>query len=73
MLKAVGSGRLREARKLLQRTMPMPSIFGRICDHPCEGGCLRADLGGSLAVGSVETVFRWVAFPFPRRNSRWLS
>lgn len=50
MLKAVGSGRLREARKLLQRTMPMPSIFGRICDHPCEGGCLRADLGGSLVL-----------------------
>lgn len=74
MLKAVGSGRLREARKLLQRTMPMPSIFGRICDHPCEGGCLRADLGGSLAVGSVEnwlvsrTGFQMGGLPIPPKK-----
>ena len=54
VLKQLGAGNLREARRLLQRTLPLPAVFGRICDHPCESACLRADLGGPIAMGLVE-------------------
>lgn len=43
-----------EARKVLERHLPLPGIIGRICDHPCESVCLRLDLGGSLAVHGLE-------------------
>ena len=49
-------GNLREARKVLERHLPLPEIMARICDHPCEDRCLRRDLGGSLAIGALETV-----------------
>lgn len=42
------------ARKLLERTLPVPDILGRLCDHPCEKDCLRESLGGALAVGALE-------------------
>jgi Fe-S oxidoreductase len=42
------------ARKVLERTMSLPDIVGRICDHPCETVCLRRELGGPLAVGALE-------------------
>ncbi|MBO4684541.1 MAG: hypothetical protein J5600_04340, partial [Desulfovibrio sp.] len=54
VLKQLGAGNLREARRLLQRTLPLPAVFGRICDHPCESACLRADLGGPIAMGLIE-------------------
>ena len=46
--------RPREARKLLERHIPLPGIVCAVCDHPCEDACLRRDLGGSLAVSSLE-------------------
>ncbi len=45
-----------EARKVLERHMPLPGILAHICDHPCENACLRRDLGGSLATQSLESV-----------------
>lgn len=42
------------ARKLLERHLPLPELFCRLCDHPCEEGCARRDLGGSLDVRGLE-------------------
>jgi Fe-S oxidoreductase len=42
------------ARKILERTLPVPGVLGRLCEHPCEPVCLRESLGGVLAVGAVE-------------------
>ncbi len=47
-------GNLNEARKIMDRHMPIPQILAYICDHPCENHCLRRDLGGSLAIQSLE-------------------
>ena len=54
VLVQLGKGNAREARKLLQRVLPLPGIMSRICEHPCESSCLRANLGGPLAIGSLE-------------------
>lgn len=75
-LRHVGTGNFREARRLLQRNLPLPGIFARICDHPCESACLRADLGGALAVGSIEQCIVSSAgqqgggLPMPRKRFR---
>ncbi len=46
---------INEARKIIERHLPLPSIMAEICDHPCENHCLRRDFGGSLAIQSLES------------------
>jgi NADPH-dependent glutamate synthase beta subunit-like oxidoreductase len=43
-----------EALKVLRRTMPLPSILGRICDAPCEAPCKRSDAGEAIRIGALE-------------------
>ena len=33
---------------------PLPAIHGRVCYHPCESVCNRADLDSAVAIHSVE-------------------
>lgn len=33
---------------------PFPAIHGRVCYHPCEAACNRADLDGSVSIHGVE-------------------
>src|SRR6266496_203818 len=33
---------------------PMPAIHGRVCYHPCEDSCNRAELDSSVSIHSVE-------------------
>ncbi len=53
-LECLAAGRIRDARKLLERHLPLPGVMVAVCDHPCEHACLRRDLGGSLAVSALE-------------------
>ncbi|WP_309542112.1 pyridine nucleotide-disulfide oxidoreductase/dicluster-binding protein [Nitratidesulfovibrio liaohensis] len=47
-------GRWREARGVLERTMPLPGVLARLCDAPCQAACLREEAGGAIAVGALE-------------------
>lgn len=42
------------ARKVLERTLPLPGVLGRICEAPCEAACKRREAGGALAIGALE-------------------
>ena len=33
---------------------PLPAIHGRVCYHPCESVCNRADLDSAVSIHSVE-------------------
>ncbi|MGC9028004.1 MAG: FAD-dependent oxidoreductase [bacterium] len=33
---------------------PLPAITGRVCPHPCEGGCNREALDGSVGINDIE-------------------
>ncbi len=48
-----GAGYERAWRTLVQ-TNPLPAIMGRICFHPCESECNRAQLDESVGINSVE-------------------
>jgi glutamate synthase (NADPH) small chain len=51
---SMAKGDLREARRVLDRTMPFPEIIGRLCDQPCRPFCKRGEIGDPLAVGRLE-------------------
>lgn len=50
----MAEGKTGEARKVLERHLPLPGVLARICDHPCENACLRQGLGGSVAMHGLE-------------------
>lgn len=54
LMACLAKDELREARKILDRTMPFPEILGRICDQPCRPFCKRAEIGDPLAIGPLE-------------------
>ena len=43
-----------QAWHILTRTNPFPAICGRVCPHPCEGGCNRRDFDEPLAINCAE-------------------
>ncbi len=53
-LALVEDGREEEAWRALTDDNPMPAIHGRVCYHPCESVCNRAQLDGAVSVHAVE-------------------
>ena len=53
-LARVVSGQLEEAWRHLARDNPMPAVVGRVCYHPCETGCNRAQLDTAVSIHAVE-------------------
>ena len=47
-------GRYREAWAILVRDNPMPAVHGRVCYHPCESRCNRAELDAAVSIHAVE-------------------
>jgi NADPH-dependent glutamate synthase beta subunit-like oxidoreductase len=48
-----GDGYERAWRKLMEDN-PFPAIMGRVCYHPCETACNRAQLDEAVGINSVE-------------------
>jgi len=51
-------GRYDEALALIRRHNVLPAICGRICTHPCENACRRAEVDAPLAIRDIK---RYVA------------
>ena len=48
------AGRHEEAWRELVADNPLPAIHGRVCYHPCESVCNRANLDSAVSIHSVE-------------------
>ena len=48
------AGRHEQAWRELIADNPFPAIHGRVCYHPCESVCNRADLDSAVSIHSVE-------------------
>jgi NADPH-dependent glutamate synthase beta subunit-like oxidoreductase/NAD-dependent dihydropyrimidine dehydrogenase PreA subunit len=46
----IAQGRFREALSLIHQSIPFPGICGRICTHPCELNCRRAEVDQAVAI-----------------------
>ena len=50
----VKAGDHEAAWRQLTRDNPLPAIHGRVCYHPCEAACNRADLDDAVSIHGVE-------------------
>ncbi len=51
----VGQGKFKEAMELILDTVPLPSVCGRICHHPCEDACNRKDFDAPVAIAALKS------------------
>jgi Fe-S oxidoreductase len=42
------------ARKVIERSLPLPEVLGRVCEAPCEAVCKRREAGDAVAIGALE-------------------
>ena len=69
------SGDYEAAWRVLTQDNPLPAIMGRVCYHPCENECNRAQLDAPVGINSVErflgdeAIRRGWRFPAPARES----
>jgi hypothetical protein len=61
------AGRHEEAWRQLVADNPLPAIHGRVCYHPCESVCNRAELDSAVSIYSVERFLGDLAL-----ERRWL-
>ena len=48
------AGRHEQAWRELVADNPFPAIHGRVCYHPCESVCNRAEVDSAVSIHSVE-------------------
>ncbi|MDY7039727.1 MAG: FAD-dependent oxidoreductase, partial [Chloroflexota bacterium] len=50
----IAAGRYREALALIREAVPFPGILGRVCHHPCEANCRRAEVDQALSIRNLK-------------------
>ena len=69
------SGDYEKAWRSLTENNPLPAIMGRVCYHPCQGGCNRQFVDSSVGINAVERFLgdealkRGWAFEKPAKSS----
>ncbi len=63
----IAQGKFAEALALIREAIPFPGICGRVCHHPCEAACLRAEHDQPIA---IEYLKRFVADWETRQGSK---
>jgi NADPH-dependent glutamate synthase beta subunit-like oxidoreductase len=53
-LALIAKGKNREALELIRRNMPLPSVCGRVCLHPCETACRRKEVEEPIAIMALK-------------------
>jgi len=57
-LALIAAGRIKDAYNLIRKENPFPAVCGRVCTHPCESRCRRAQLDEPIAIADLK---RYVA------------
>ncbi|MBW1709846.1 MAG: FAD-dependent oxidoreductase [Deltaproteobacteria bacterium] len=50
----IAKGKNKEALELIRRQMPLPSVCGRVCLHPCETACRRKDVEEPVSIMALK-------------------
>ncbi len=71
------AGRHEQAWRALVADNPLPAVHGRVCYHPCETVCNRANLDSAVSIHSVERFLGdlarergWAFDPPPTRSGK---
>ena len=50
----VGQGKYEEAIRLILERLPLPGVLGRVCPHPCEIQCRRAQVDQAVSIRELK-------------------
>ena len=50
----IGQGKYQEAIQLIMERLPLPGVLGRVCPHPCEEQCRRAEVDAAIAIRDLK-------------------
>jgi heterodisulfide reductase subunit A len=50
----IGQGKYLEAIQLIMERLPLPGVLGRVCPHPCESECRRAEIEAPIAIRDLK-------------------
>ncbi|MFW9941136.1 MAG: FAD-dependent oxidoreductase [Candidatus Thorarchaeota archaeon] len=50
----IAKGKYKESLNLIRRRMPLPSVCGRVCLHPCEEVCARKEVDQAIAIEALK-------------------
>lgn len=50
----IRAGKYKEALELEREMNPFASVCGRVCNHPCESECVRAEVDQPIAIASLK-------------------
>ncbi|HEY5113368.1 MAG TPA: FAD-dependent oxidoreductase, partial [Coriobacteriia bacterium] len=50
----IGQRRFKEAYDVIRERCPLPSVCGRICQHPCEAACNRGEVDDPVAIRDLK-------------------
>ncbi|MEN6438573.1 MAG: pyridine nucleotide-disulfide oxidoreductase, partial [Syntrophobacter sp.] len=53
-VRLASEGKYTDALKLIKKDNPFPAICGRICPHPCESQCTRANVDEPVAIDPIK-------------------
>ena len=70
MAQKIRAGDFAAAAAIYARSIPLPAVLGRICDHPCEPACRRAEAGGAIRIAALERALVGEAYGTIRRMAQ---
>ena len=50
----VKEGKYKEALEIIMEDLPLPGVIGRVCPHPCEEACRRAEVDSAVAIRDLK-------------------
>jgi len=50
----IKQGKYYEALELIYKSVPLPGVLGRVCPHPCETACRRAEKDEAVSVCALK-------------------
>jgi heterodisulfide reductase subunit A-like polyferredoxin/coenzyme F420-reducing hydrogenase delta subunit len=50
----IAKGEVQKAAEVIRRENPLPAICGRVCFHPCESSCNRAEIDEPLNIRALK-------------------
>ncbi len=52
----IAQGKYDQALQIIRERLPLPGVLGRVCPHPCEDRCRRAEVDSAVSIRALKRV-----------------